>query len=37
MKARSRAVVDRDLEWEKAWKAHPSNPWFRYQADAYAA
>src|SRR6267378_1000379 len=37
MKARSRTVVDRDLEWEKAWKAHPSNPWFRYQADAYAA
>ena len=37
MTARSRAVVDWDLEWEKAWKAHPSNPWFRYQADAYAA
>lgn len=28
--------VDWDREWERAWKAHPDNPWFQYQADVYA-
>lgn len=28
--------TDWDLEWDRAWKAHPANPWFKYQADAYA-
>ncbi|HSF01902.1 MAG TPA: class I SAM-dependent methyltransferase, partial [Solirubrobacterales bacterium] len=29
--------VDWDAEWQVAWKAHPENPWFQHQADAYAA
>jgi len=28
--------VDWDREWERAWKAHPDNPWFQHQADVYA-
>jgi SAM-dependent methyltransferase len=24
-----------DDEWERAWKAHPANPWFAYEADVY--
>lgn len=31
------ANVDWDMEWDAAWKAHPGNPWFQHQADAYAA
>ena len=26
-----------DRQWQAAWKAHPANPWFHYQADAFAA
>jgi len=29
--------TDWDLEWERAWKAHRANSWFRYQAEAYGA
>jgi len=29
-------MADWDREWERAWKAHPDNPWFHYQADVYA-
>ncbi len=35
--ARVGAAPDWDIEWQAAWKAHPANPWFQYQADAYAA
>lgn len=28
--------VDWDAEWLVAWKANPTNAWFRYQADVYA-
>jgi len=31
------ADADWDWEWDAAWKAHHANPWFRHQADAYAA
>jgi SAM-dependent methyltransferase len=31
------ADADWDQEWDAVWKAHHANPWFRYQADAYAA
>lgn len=36
MTPRSGRDVDWDREWRVAWKAHPANPWFGYQADVYA-
>ena len=27
--------TDWDREWDRAWKAHPANPWFHYQAGTY--
>jgi SAM-dependent methyltransferase len=36
MTPRSGHDVDWDREWRAAWKAHPANPWFGYQADVYA-
>ena len=31
----SSSHVDWDREWDRAWKAHPANPWFRYQGAAW--
>lgn len=31
------ADADWNRQWDVAWKAHHANPWFGYQADAYAA
>src|ERR1041385_5552993 len=33
---RPRAEIDWDLEWQAAWKTHPNNPWFGYQAAVHA-
>jgi SAM-dependent methyltransferase len=32
----SPAAAEWDHEWQVAWKAHPRNPWFEYQAEAHA-
>jgi len=33
--AESAPGVDWNLEWDRAWKANPANPWFHYQSAAY--
>jgi hypothetical protein len=31
-----RRELDWDVEWGRAWKPHPLNPWFQYQCDVLA-